>query len=268
MIYPLKMVIFQSYGDVYQRVTSENFIENLWASQSCRDGFPKDNSFLLCHILFASFRTCWVFTCLDNIHCSYSFNSIFWNSSRNNLGTAILLVKLGWWTRESSDIRTMYSLSTSSKIHRTPAWSKRDVHGRRLQWQRVPRKVLTSEGCGTPPGGTLRNWCTALAGGLKCCCFLSWDGQSEMSHVMSYIMSWQVDKSTLPPMLLLSSSSRSYMPMHDGLHSDLVQTHTHTPNTETESGSIDWIVFDNVWTMWVDMILLDLICLDLFRFLL
>ena len=43
--------------------------------------------------------------------------------------------------------------------------------------------------------------------------------------------------------------------MHDGLHS----ADTHTPNTETESGSIDWIVFDNVWIMWVDMILLDLI---------
>lgn len=42
--------------------------------------------------------------------------------------------------------------------------------------------------------------------------------------------------------------------MHDGLHSADTHTHTpNTPNTETESGSIDWIVFHNVWTMWVDI---------------
>lgn len=54
-------------------------------------------------------------------------------------------------------------------------------------------------------GGTFRNWCTALAGDLKCCCFLSWDGQSEMSHVMSYheLTSRQVDTTTNATFILI-----------------------------------------------------------------
>jgi hypothetical protein len=118
----------------------------------------------------------------------------------------------------------MYSLSTRSKIHRTTAWSKSNVHGRDFNGRGCREKSWPQKGA-ERLRGDVQELVHSLGGWFEVLLLpkLGWSVRNESCHVISW-----VDKSTS------RHHHQCYFYPHPAeaicpcMMDYIVQTHTHT----------------------------------------